>query len=76
MWKKVADHSLYWSKEYNSGTLTVKLNDKSQGEIKHLSKLELIGFSEMFRNEKHVWFHTTRGDITTETRPADEEDRV
>jgi len=75
MWKKVTDHSLYWSKEKNSGTVTLNLADGTSGKIKHLPKIELAAFSELFRNEKHVWFHSTRGDITTEKKPEDEEER-
>lgn len=74
MWKKVKDHSLYWSREHNAGTLHLNLEDNLQGEVKYLSKSELVAFSQLFRNEHHVWFHTTRGDITTEKKPADEEE--
>ena len=74
MWKKVKDHSLYWSKEHNSGTLTLELEDGSQGKIKHLPKIELVAFSDLFRNEKHIWYHSIRGDITTEEKPAHEEE--
>lgn len=73
MWKKVTDHSLYWSTEHNSGTVTLKLDDDSEGKVKHLSKIELVAFSELFRYEKHVWYHSTRGDITTEKKPAHQE---
>ena len=75
MWKKIIDHSLYWSREHNSGSVTLTLDDGTEGKIRHLPKIELVAFSELFRNEKHIWYHSTRGDITTEKKPADEEDR-
>ena len=75
MWKKVTGHSLYWSTEHNAGTVILTLEDKSEGKVKHLSKIELVAFSELFRNEKYIWYHSTRGDITTEKKPADEQER-
>ena len=75
MWKKVDNYSLLWSAEDKAGTVLLNLSDGKEGTIKHLSKIELAAMGDIFRNEGTVWFHTTRGDITTEKIPADEEER-
>lgn len=75
MWKKVDNYSLYWSAEKKAGTIFLKLSDGTNGEIKHFSKMELTAFAGLLRNEETVWFHTTRGDLSTETTPIDEEER-
>ena len=76
MWKKVDNYALYWSVEDKAGSVLFKLSDGTDGAVKHLSKVELAAFADIFRNEDDVWFHSTRGDISTEKIPADEEERT
>ncbi|HEB59273.1 MAG TPA: hypothetical protein ENJ01_08630 [Gammaproteobacteria bacterium] len=74
MWKKVNDYALYWSAGDKSGTVLLDLEDNSRGRVRHLSKIELAALGDIFRNENPVWFHSTRGDISTEKHPSDEEE--
>lgn len=76
MWKKIEDYSLYWDATDHAGTVILKLSDDTEGSIKHLSKMELAAFGDTLRHEDPVWFHSTRGDLTTEKVPADEEERT
>ncbi len=75
MWKRVTEHSLYWAAHEKSGTVMLTLEDASQGSLRHLSKVELAAFGELLRHEPVVWYHSTRGDLTTEKHPFDEEER-
>ena len=76
MWKKVENYSLYWHAADKSGTVYLKLSDETEGSIKRLSKTELAAFGDTLRNEDPVWFHSTRGDLSTEIIPSDEEERT
>ncbi len=76
MWKKVKDYSLYWEASRKSGTVYLTLSDGTEGAIKHLTKMELAAFGDTLRNEDPVWYHSTRGDVTTEKIPSDEEERT
>lgn len=75
MWKKVTDYSLYWDASDKSGAVYLTLSDETEGTIKHLSKMELAAFGDTLRNEDPIWFHSTRGDLSTEKKPRDEEER-
>ena len=55
--------------------MRLTLEDGTKAEIKHLSKQDLAAFSDILRNETVAWYHTTRGDLSTEAAPMDEEDR-
>lgn len=76
MWKKVKDYALYWDATHHSGAVLLDLDDNSHGQVKHLSKLELSALGDLFRNEPVVWYHSVRGDLSTEERPAEEEERL
>jgi hypothetical protein len=76
MWKKIQRYSLYWDATDKSGAIYLKLSDNMESNIKHLSKLELAAFGDILRNEDPVWFHSTRGDLSTELIPGDEEERA
>ena len=76
MWKKVKSYSLYWDASDKFGTVYLKLADETEGSIKRLSKMELAAFGDTLRNEDPVWFHSTRGDLSTEKTPSDEEERT
>lgn len=75
MWKRVTEHSLYWAAHEHRGTVMLKLEDATEGSVKHLTKEELAAFGDLLRNEPVVWYHSTRGDLSTEQQPGDEEDR-
>lgn len=75
MWKKVDSYALYWAAAERTGTVHLSLADGSRGSIKHLSKEELAALGDILRNEQPVWYHSFRGDLSTERQPMDEEDR-
>lgn len=75
MWKRVTTHALYWSASDRQGSVFLTLEDGGEGRIRHLSKPDLAALGDILRNEPNVWFHSTRGDISTETVPADEQER-
>ncbi len=72
MWKKVESYSLLWSAAEKTGTIHLKLEDGSRGDVRHLSRLELVGFGDLLRNEPTVWFHTTREDLCSGSKPGEE----
>lgn len=76
MWKRVEGHSMYWAAAEKSGAVYLQLDGGSEGCIRHLSRQELAAVGDILRNESPVWFHTTRGDLSTETVPRDEEERL
>lgn len=76
MWKKVESYSLYWDASGKTGAVYLKLSDNKEGSIKRLSTTDMAGFADILRNEDPVWFHSTRGDLSTEKIPSDEEERV
>ena len=73
MWKKMESYSLLWSAAEKAGTIQLKLEDGSRGRVRHLSRMELVAFGELFRNEENVWFHSTREDLCTGEKPDEEE---
>ncbi len=75
MWKQVLEHSLNWHMAKRTGCIDLKLDDGSVGAINHLSCLDMDALGNILRNEPHVWYHTTRGDLTSAKTPVDEEER-
>ena len=75
MWKKVESYALYWDASDKLGTVYLTLSDTTEGKITHLSKVDLAAFGDTLRHESPVWFHSTRGDLSTEKIPRDEEER-
>jgi hypothetical protein len=76
MWKKIDSYSLYWDASNKIGTVYLKLSDQTEGSIKRLSITEMAAYADTLRNEDPVWFHSTRGDVSTEKTPSDEEERT
>lgn len=76
MWLKVNDYALYWDATHHTGTVLLELENDSQGKIRHLSKTELVALGDLFRNEPLVWYHSVRGDLSTEKHPVDDEEVV
>ncbi|UCE88580.1 MAG: hypothetical protein JSW10_09590 [Pseudomonadota bacterium] len=76
MWKRVEGYSLYWAAAEKTGTVYLQLDGGGEGNIRRLSRQELAAIGDILRNESPVWFHSTRGDLSTETVPRDEEERI
>ncbi len=74
MWKKVTGHALYWDAAERSGSVLLTLEDGGRGRLRHLSRADLAALGEILREEPQVWYHTTRGDLSTERVPEDEEE--
>ena len=75
MWKKIESYSLFWDASNHSGTIYLQLADDTEGSIKHLSQMEVAAFGDILRNEECAWYHSIRGDISTEKTPRYEEER-
>lgn len=75
MWRKVEDYALYWAAAEKRGTVFLKLEGNEQGSIRNLGREELAALGSILRHETPIWFHTFRGDLSTEKSPGDEEDR-
>jgi len=74
MWKQVENYSLNFHNHPRRTAIHLKLADGSEAIMDHLTIEELNALGTMLREEPHVWYHTSRGDLTAHSAPQHEED--
>jgi hypothetical protein len=74
MWKKVENYALNFHNVPRRTAIHLKLEDGSDAIMEHLSIEEFTTLGTILREEVHIWFHTTRGDLTAHSAPLHEED--
>ena len=74
MWKKVENYSLNFHNKPRRTAIHLKLADGSDAVMDHLSIEEFDTLGTLLRKEPHVWYHTTRGDLTAHSAPLHEEE--
>lgn len=74
MWKKVENYSLNFHSKPRRTAIHLKLADGSDAVMDHLSVEELNALGTLLREESHVWYHSTRGDLTAHSAPLHEEE--
>ena len=74
MWKQIANYSLNWRAQTNSGVVYLYFSDSTIGYLRPDSIQELAAIGDILRNEKPVYYHTSSGDISTGREPSGEEE--
>lgn len=74
MWKQVENYSLNFHNKPRRTAIHLKLADGSDAVMDHLTIDELNTLGTLLREESHVWYHSTRGDLTVHSAPLYEEE--
>jgi len=73
MWKKIENYSLNFHNKPRRAAIHLKLADGTDAVMDHLSIEEFSALGTLLREEHHVWYHSTRGDLTAHSAPLHEE---
>lgn len=73
MWKKIENYSLNFHNKPRRAAIHLKLADGSDAIMDHLSIEEFSALGTLLREERDVWYHSTRGDLTAHSAPLHEE---
>lgn len=74
VWKKVDNYTLNFHNNPRRCAIRLKLADDSDAVMDHLTIEELNALGNLLREEEHVWYHSTRGDLAAHSAPPHEEE--
>lgn len=74
MWKKVDNYALNFHNHPRRCAIHLKLADGSDAVMDRLTTEEFSALGRILQHEAQVWYHSTRGDLTSHTAPQHEEE--